>query len=322
MTVRCRWAEPDVWLVRDRVVTADELKASFWKYVAINLSSTSQRFFPSKSPTTLRVATWNVHYWSDVYLRPTFPYFLKDLQMMDADVVCLQEVNFGGPTKWLSLNREQLLAIFRLLGYAYWHFCGTTNFHGAPFGNLTLSRMPMNSTNLSLGQDPIHKEVRCLTRSEILLPNKSVVTVLNIHADVWDTTEATRVKQMKIVLQVVVAEPRDRPVVVCGDFNSTHPSDYDYYPQVWNWIVQGDKRRGLMTQTTAQRLLKSNLVSAFSASDSAPPPATVWSNRIVDYIYLNSTAAARTIPQHTMPFFSLASDHIPLFTDLSISSST
>jgi endonuclease/exonuclease/phosphatase family metal-dependent hydrolase len=310
------WLKPDVWQLTPPI-DALTLKKGYTLYVAQNLPISdallSCKHCRRNRPFLLRIATWNVHFWSDVFGKSNFPQILGELAKMDADVLCLQEVNMGF-TQWMPCTAEQLLTCFRKIGYHYWHFCGTTHFHGAPFGNLTLSRYPMTSQSIPLARDPIHNEKRCFIQSQIYSFNTNIYlcTVLNAHLDVWDKTGKTRQQQVQTILETI---DEKTPTVLCGDFNSVYPTDYS--PDVWKWVQYET------SSVAAQQLLRSRLTSAFDKSHSdfdvlstTRPPSTVWSARTVDNIFLSTKAKKCVAPYTTYPVYSLCSDHIALRTDL------
>jgi len=285
-----KWSLPPAWKKQHLSIAA--LKASFLTYVENNKEL--QGSIVSKEINEIRVLTWNVHSWSDVYGRSSIDQFFRELLLINADILCLQEVV-------LVPNMKR----FSQFGYCFSHFAPTSG----NFGNLTVSRFPMKSFIVNLGRDPVRNELRCAIVSTI--GKKNPITIINTHTDVWDETEQTRMKQMKILLSLM---PNKNKVLLCGDLNSIHLEDYR--PDVQNWIVKNDKERGKPTTSNAQSYLRKHLFSVFDLLPFNKPPATVWSGRIVDYIYLDQ----KTKPslRYACPFFSTASDHIPLIADLDI----
>lgn len=291
---------PTPWTTLAVVGSASALKNTFIDYVRQNMARNGD--VPAKSADVLRVATFNVHYWKDTFEKANDAAIWSTIQAVNADILCLQEVSM----------REDFMSKANAAGYARSFFCETATLFHAPFGNTILTKAPaiQEEENQLLGV--FNNEDRCYTRIVVPRPQRSAFAVYNIHLDVFDDSEATRVAQIQLLLARIRTDPL--PVIVCGDFNSISRADYP--PAVWNWILQTDASRKIATQTKAQDLLRSSgLTSIFTLLQRPPPPSTVWPGRQVDFIFLDAKWNPNDI-LGAYPYFSPASDHLPLIVDL------
>src|SRR2546425_13350751 len=69
-----------------------------------------------KKSKAIRVATFNVHYWTDLYDKASADKILSDLVKINADILCLQEVSFDR-TRYNPYTYAQLMEKFKQMGY-------------------------------------------------------------------------------------------------------------------------------------------------------------------------------------------------------------
>ena len=67
-----------------------DLKKNYLKHI-----DQKKYFLKNKKKGNLRLATYNIHYWTDVWENNTLDKILKDIKYINADIICLQEVIFG-----------------------------------------------------------------------------------------------------------------------------------------------------------------------------------------------------------------------------------
>ena len=53
------------------------------------------KYYITKNNKKLRIATYNIHYWTDVFENNRMKNIIKDIEYINADFVFLQEVIFG-----------------------------------------------------------------------------------------------------------------------------------------------------------------------------------------------------------------------------------
>src|SRR6185312_4684397 len=61
-----------------------------------------------KDHLNCRIATYNIHYWTDLNDNPSFDRIFDDIKAIDADILCLQEVSFD-ITKYNHYTHNQLI---------------------------------------------------------------------------------------------------------------------------------------------------------------------------------------------------------------------
>src|SRR5438128_815579 len=87
-----------------------------------------------KKANTLRIATFNIHYWTDLYDKSSVDKLINDITLINADLICLQEVSFD-QTKYNPYNYEQLMKTFKRLGYQDSVEVYGSQYLGGRFGN-------------------------------------------------------------------------------------------------------------------------------------------------------------------------------------------
>ncbi len=162
----------------------------------------------------LRVATYNIHKCRGLDQRTNPERIAAVITELDADVIAIQEildVRNGRP------ECDQVRRILSALG-AY-HSCFGENriLYGGPYGNLTLSRLPIKfCENYDLTWR--HRERRGCLRSDIQLANGAVLHLFNVHLG---TSFRERRHQGRSLLTEHVLNRREYhgPRIVVGDFN-------------------------------------------------------------------------------------------------------
>jgi endonuclease/exonuclease/phosphatase family metal-dependent hydrolase len=257
--------------------------------------------------TDWRLATYNVHYWTDLYEKPAFDRIFEDLKKMNADVLCLQEVSFT-PTRLHTLSYEELMSKFTQLGYTSAVEIRTQPYLGGDFGNMILSKLPISQQTSGL-LDKGHGKVRrgyCSVHVDQLN-----LDICCVHLDVFDESGATRQRQLS-QLMTLLGGARSN-LVVMGDFNCTRSCDYS--PSQLQEIINADKIRGSTTDlTTLQIFDQCYYYTCFEHGKVKPPNCTVWSCRSTDYIFLSKEFQYPITGCN--PYYTVNSDHFPIYMDL------
>lgn len=338
---KLQYVLPKIWtfdpLSSTQAISRKMMQRSFLDYVHINRTEAQDslltRTFSAVCQSFTRIATLNVHFWTRVDgVQVSFQELLHELGRLDADVVCLQEVTMDVsdrfdifkalPAALLSglpdaTSQSELLRQFAMPehgGYQYACFGQATRLYNSRFGNLTLSRRPFTAVPsvLQLSPDPIVHEGRCAVITTFADHDSKPLTIVNVHFDVYDRSEETRVAQVKEVQNAV--QQLSGSILLAGDMNSVHADDAQS-ANVWAWMQAVDKRRGYVTHQLAQTALRTGGQFSNAFSGVTKVPATVWSARTVDYIYYNRSIPESRIRQ-ARPFFTDVSDHIALYVDL------
>lgn len=108
-----------------------------------------------------------------------------------------------------------------------------------------------------------------------------------------------------------------RPLaVVAGDLNQ--PNERDYPPHEWEVIAQDLARAKLAASDGVMQLMREGgWMTSFEAASTprALPATTAWNGAVVDYCFLDGSATT-AVDASSYVYYTLASDHLPLVTDL------
>ncbi len=158
----------------------------------------------------LRVATYNVHKCRGIDRRVDVMRVAEVIASLNADVVALQEVLHG------EGRSSQVRLIADYLHYDF-TFGENRRHAGAPYGNATLSRLPIRlQRNYDLTWR--HRERRGCLRTDLELADGTAVHLYNVHLG---TSYFERPHQARILLNDALAASQELtgPRIVVGDFN-------------------------------------------------------------------------------------------------------
>lgn len=161
---------------------------------------------------SLRLVTWNIHHGRGLDDKVDVARIADELRTLDADVVCLQEVDRGvRRSGGIDLTAE----IARRLGM-YQAFGKNIDYQGGDYGNATLSRWPI--------REAVNHHYRMLRPNEqrgVLCVRIDVqgrpLHVLNTHID-YRPDDAERRSNASELLDLL-SSFREVPAVLAGDFN-------------------------------------------------------------------------------------------------------
>jgi endonuclease/exonuclease/phosphatase family metal-dependent hydrolase len=164
--------------------------------------------------TRIRIATYNIHKCRGFDKRVNPDRIAAVIAELDTDIVAVQEildVQNGRPEFDQARQIKSKLA-----GYD-WCFGENRRLHGGPYGNMTLSRFPVQ---LCQNYDVTwrHRERRGCLRTDVLLDKGSVLHIFNVHLG---TSFIERRHQARKLLgdEVLNGIERRGPRIVVGDFN-------------------------------------------------------------------------------------------------------
>ena len=236
----------------------------------------------------VRVVSWNVQSWTDVYHTDTLSEMVKLLAIkLNADVLCLQEVIWNE-----CIKRAFGAHGYRLVGF---HKAKESYEHGnAILARQTVRLVLTGVINLPQGIG----EQRCAVIGTIL-DEKGVpaIQIVCLHLDVYDKTDATRVAELNAILTCLKEMEQINETILVGDFNAVRKDDY--HPKQWHAMDRPTKVFDLLKDWFVHR---------------PTPPFTVWSGLVVDHAVLSPTWNRYTT--RMSPYFTNLSDHIPLVVDI------
>lgn len=161
----------------------------------------------------IRVATYNVHKCRGLDQKTSPSRIAEVIRELDADVVAIQEILRGGRPKI-----DQVEHIVAQLGERYEAVFGENRIHrGSPYGNVTLSRIPIIfSENYDVTWR--RRERRGCLRTDLRLAPGTVLHIFNVHLG---TGLIERRHQARRLMSVDVLQRSDLrgPRIVVGDFN-------------------------------------------------------------------------------------------------------
>ncbi len=163
----------------------------------------------------ITIVSWNVL--AQAYLTPSYPKkmdweirsrkLLRHLLRLDADMVCLQEVD-GRTYTFLKQHLRDVYHFSTRIPLC-WSECTTRTY------NLVLSRVKPICTHRFL-VNPSTQNEQGIFRTRI---RDKDVFVVNLH--LHDSSKRTRQRELRRILDVVTCLlPDDTPVILAGDFNT------------------------------------------------------------------------------------------------------
>ncbi len=161
----------------------------------------------------LRLVTWNIHKGIGTDRRYRLERIVAVLRDLDADVVCLQEVDRGVPR---SAYEDQAERLSEELGYPHAALGLNVRVRGGAYGNLTLSRHPLKDVhNVDLTIPPKKRRSGLVVRVMTGPPEGWMVA--NVHLGLMHLERKVQVKRLLDHL-FEGAEP-GQPLVIAGDWN-------------------------------------------------------------------------------------------------------
>lgn len=237
---------------------------------------------------SIRVVTYNIHKCVGMDRRFRPDRIVRVLQEVNPDIVALQEVvSIPGHRE----EADQARFIAEGLGMKYVQ-AEARKLHGGIYGNVLLSRFPINESH-NLDITHTGREERSVLRADIKVDGHSL-HFFNLHLG---TGFFERRFQARALMEHRVLGSPDLkgPRVVMGDLNE--------------WT------RGLVTHTLTEELKRVDLEVPAFRRRSYPALLPLLH---LDYIYYENTLRARDAFFHTSRLSLVASDHVPMVADLGL----
>lgn len=241
-------------------------------------------------PPTIRLVTYNIHKCRGWDRRVSPERIALVLAPLEPDCVALQEVVNSAP--FGGINQAQVIA--DKLGPEYKVTFGRTrDLRGSHYGNATLTRLPVHSTeryNLTWKE----REPRGCLRTDLRLSTNSLLHVFNVHLG---TGFLERRAQGPLLLsdKMLNHAAHTGPRVIMGDFNE--------------WT------RGLTSKLLAQQFHKIDLRKYQRRRRSFPGPIPILE---LDHIYYDDAIELVNFRIVRTRLSLIASDHLPLVADFRI----
>jgi endonuclease/exonuclease/phosphatase family metal-dependent hydrolase len=167
--------------------------------------------------TTARVASWNL-WWRFGPWQDRLPAILRTVELLEADVICLQEV-------WRAGDDSPATMIAAAMG-GHHVYAPMFEIDGVGFGNAIVSRWPIVAhEHRGLSAPPEFEEHRNVLWAQIDGPRGALqVYCTHLH---WRADHSwIRQQQVREICDFIADGPeRQYPPVLCGDFNADPDSD-------------------------------------------------------------------------------------------------
>ncbi|MBI2817157.1 MAG: endonuclease/exonuclease/phosphatase family protein [Acidobacteria bacterium] len=240
---------------------------------------------------SLRVATYNIHKCKGLDRRIRPERIVAVLRGIDADIIALQEVlSFESGLR----HENQARFIAEELGF-YSAFGHTCHMRGGRYGNLLLTRFPIDISHNYDISSPRRREPRGCLRADVQLKT-TMLHVFNLHLGtgyVERRYQAKRLLKESIFERHVLRGPR----IVLGDFNE--------------WT------RGAVSKFLASNFSAADLRKHLNRSKTYPG---VLPFLHLDHIYFDPVLRLERLTLCRDRTALIASDHLPLVADFSIES--
>ncbi|HEV2601992.1 MAG TPA: ankyrin repeat domain-containing protein [Candidatus Babeliales bacterium] len=273
---------------------------------------------PKKHSNVIRIATYNVHFWTNLLKRGSYNQILETIKAINADVLLLQEVRLFDEQK---IHRD-----FSSMDYKYPAFMPMQLLGNDPFGNMIFSKYPfvgepfkkVYASNKNVGG------VRNFINAIIQLPDGDMLSVYDTHLDVHDATGVTRMQQVRELVEHAQRDSNNPNVLLAGDWNAVREKDYQYEvagKSVWQmqteqFLKRAGAKLGLKKiPTDALEYVEGNgFNDCFTLANATAPWYTVWAGTVVDFIFCAKTWNLPIVGSYV--YFSAASDHLPVIMDV------
>ena len=292
----------------------EDLKKDYLNYIKSN-----HKPLKRKPKGCLRFATYNVHYWTDVWEKNALSKIMDDIKYIDADIIFLQEVIFGVKYEINNkeINTESIIDKLDHLGY-YTVFCNTLpTWFGGIYGNMMCIKKQfkeyIDDTNFTFAKSDKScivsggiegtKETRCYITLEFMN-----YLIIGVHLDVC--SEKERKKQINVIIKLINQKKyKKRKVIFLGDFNTTDINQYNdptIKASILKYIFNDNYYQ--MNDGGIKSIGKHKLKSA---TNKLNINLTAWSGVQSDYIF---TKGIRQI--YPQILYTNNSDHLPIIIDI------
>ena len=292
----------------------DEIKINYLNHIKSNQYSLKR-----KNKNNLRFATYNVHYWTDVWEKNALSKIMDDIKYIDADIIFLQEVIFGVKYEINNkeINTESIIDKLDHLGY-YTVFCNTLpTWFGGIYGNMMCIKKQfkeyIDDTNFTFAKSDKScivsggiegtKETRCYITLEFMN-----YLIIGVHLDVCSENE--RKKQINVIIKLINKKKyKNMKIIFMGDFNTTDINQYND-PTIKASILKFvfNDNRYQMNNNIIKSLYKQKLKSA---TNKLNINLTAWSGIQSDYIFTRGIGSI-----YPQILYTNNSDHLPIIIDI------
>jgi endonuclease/exonuclease/phosphatase family metal-dependent hydrolase len=310
----------------------NELKRKFTEYIQENLTQTQNADVRSFNPESeFRIATYNIHYFTNVDEKASYEGILDDIRDINAHVIGLQEFILGNR---VSINADAIVDTTHFYDdvneqeYSKSIMCNSVpSWFQAMYGNIALIKDSIcDETICSRLDETIHTfdksleitevsglhsgtaETRCFVYFSVEY-NRHKLHFYITHLDV--AREANRLKQIRHIVSTINRRHKGGNDVafIMGDFNTFNVDDMktrtDDMATTW---TEADHTRE--NGKVVEYLIGKGFHDCHARN---PAIMTTWNTTRVDFIFCNRPIQGDFRAEY---FYTLNSDHIPVLLTL------
>lgn len=230
-----------------------------------------------------RVVTYNIHKCQGMDRRVSPERIVGVLREVDADIIALQEVL---AIRGRGSEHDQAHFIAEALEMDY-RLGENRQLHGGAYGNLVLTRWPMNACinhDISISG----REQRGCLRVDIQLPNEQLLHVYNVHLGTSFTERRHQARRL-LDTAILQSDDHDGPRIMLGDFNE--------------WT------RGMASRVLAEHFQSADMRLALGRKHTYPGMLPFLH---LDHIYYDNALELEAAQLHRSRLALVASDHLPI----------
>jgi endonuclease/exonuclease/phosphatase family metal-dependent hydrolase len=270
-------------------------------------NSCDQRIYKKNGNDNLMITSYNVHFFSppigdkktEENVNLGVERLLKFCKKTESDVVLVQEALFD----------PSIISIFKNAGYIP-YVCNTYKIGQYYFGNMIVIRnnIIIRKFSREIYISGYKKNKKCIVNI-VIEYQSTMVSIYNIHLDVWDRTGKCRLEQINKLLEKIKMDKCPN-IIIGGDFNAIKESDYSEEEQ-----IALKKFYSTFTENPFKEI-EFLLEKGFKDCASSNIKPTVWTKQRVDFFFVNQgfTLDVFNYSTHTIS----GSDHFPISIEIGI----
>ncbi len=194
-------------------------------YFVMSLVATTtlsrSRLLADENRNRVTILSYNIHHAEGMDRKLDLDRIAAIIRDSGADVAAIQEVD-KGTTRSQMVDQPAELA--RRSGLEHFVFGKTIDYQGGDYGNLVLSRFPIQSSRIHRFPNTAAAEQRGAVEAEIAPPGGQHFRLFATHLDFGRSSDSEFDRQEAIRMVNSRVELSGQPAVFAGDFNCTPDS--------------------------------------------------------------------------------------------------
>ncbi len=273
----------------------------------------------------MRIATYNIQYWTGMDQKWNPERTLAAIQELAADIIALQEVvhPVEGMEDPPPLERAAEMMGGHFVFAPIWD-AGTLPHIPGPLGIALISRYPIIAHAIHTLDPLTPVPPRKVLEVRVEPPDAPPLILYTTHLD-W-RSEDVRATQVRSLLRWTTRD-LGRPHLLLGDFNSVHPQDIPTYERLtgepWKTLVkriQAEYPQAPLVPKAIPPILKKGYIDAFTLAGEGDPRTYTTAEPVLrlDYCFIDPVLApaVQRVHRWETELSRIASDHYPLIVDL------